>query len=76
MTDVSSLLGLREDEAVQVLEAGGEPWILERCSAFRERSDDCVQRVVRARTRQDGTVEVTLSGFCDYPRGSEGAKRG
>lgn len=68
MTNPAELLGLTEDEAAQILAACRQPWVLRRCSSVRPRPADCVQRVVRVRTADDGTVEVTLSGFCDHPR--------
>lgn len=61
-------MGLTEGEAARVLEAQQRPWTSRRCSSFRDRPADCVQRVVRVRTLDDGTVEITLSGFCDHPR--------
>lgn len=71
MTDARMLLGRTEADAVQILAEQAESWVLRRCRPRRPRPADCVERVVRARRLDDGTVEVALSGFCDYPRGKD-----
>ena len=70
--ELQALLGLPEAEARAVLSAQERPWILAHYEPFGRRPQDCVQRVIRVRQLDDGTVEVTLSGFLDFPRGGDG----
>ena len=72
MMELKALLGLTEAEAEAVLSAQEFPWVFGRCEPRRERPQDCLQRVIRVRQLDDGTVEVTLSGFLDFPRGGDG----